>query len=101
MWQHIKSQTWVLKTQLMFSAVAMLLCLYAMSVVHQHEQGYHSAQSDCISCDIESLLGHGLMSSVVVSFDIPFAQIPYDAVTSVCQPRAVLAAFQARAPPFS
>jgi len=85
--------------QVMLSAMAMILCLYAASSLHQHESGYHALQSDCVICDIESLLTHGVMTSHV-SFETPdFLSIPYSSHQQSLQYTRLILAYTVRAPP--
>jgi len=86
--------------QVMLSAMAMVLCLYAASSLHQHESGYHALQSNCVICDIESLLTHGVMTSHV-SLETPdFLSIAYSSHLQSLQYTRLILANTARAPPF-
>lgn len=102
MYPYVKAsalRAWVQRLQLFLSALALLICLYSVSSVHQHDAGYHVAQSDCISCDIEDLLGHGAVASTVSIQTPSFLSIPYTATLQPCSHIEASFTYAARAPP--
>jgi len=86
--------------QVMLSAMAMILCLYAASSLHQHESGYHALQSDCVICDIESLVTHGVTASYVNIETPDFVSTPYLSDSPKLINASISLAYAVRAPPF-
>jgi len=93
--QHLKS------FQVVLSTMAMVVCLYAASSLHQHESGYHALQSNCVSCDIESLVTHGVAASHINLKTPNFISIPYSSDSPRLINTSISLAYTARAPPFS
>ena len=93
--------TWIRHLQLFLSSLALALCLYSVSSLHQHESGYHVAQSDCVSCDIETLLAHGAVTSSASVQTPVLLSIPYVARIKNFSRVEASFAYAARAPPLN
>ena len=99
--QRLFKPTWIRHLQLFLSSLALVVCLYSVSSFHQHESGYHAAQSDCISCDIEKLLANGAVTSTAPIQTPAFLSIPYVATIKNLSHIEASFAYAARAPPLN
>lgn len=99
MHKYISHQSWRGKTQLVLSTLAILMCLYSVGSIHQHEKGYYNLQSECVICDVESLLAHGAFASFAGIFVSAFLPFLYTASLNASKYLIVFMAFSARAPP--
>lgn len=87
--------------QWMLSALAIVVCLYSTSIVHYHETGFHAAETDCISCNLEEVTAHGSILSKSPAHPSHFVEAAHKALVEISFAKAVDIVFEARAPPLS
>ncbi|WP_072659551.1 hypothetical protein [Mariprofundus micogutta] len=65
------SFNWMHRMPWGLSMLALVACLWSAGSIHSHEAGLHSAESACISCDLEDISTHGAALSVSAAVTEP------------------------------